>query len=180
MNFHKSRIFPILFLILGPLQMALAIDNCGRVATVNYQKIFIDTSSTKKGEGLRYYIDKDPVAKSYLDEYQEKGKPRWYHAAIGTLGTGLIIAGISQSGSFNDEGLTSKKNLFITGAFMLTLNVLIFRTLEHNNERLLMNAIEEYNKRNLPKIYFSPLPLDNTKEWKNEGPGLTLGLVKEF
>ena len=30
-------------------------DTCSRIATINYQDILIDTSSTKKGEGLRYY-----------------------------------------------------------------------------------------------------------------------------
>ena len=32
----------------------------------------------------------------------------------------------------------------------------VYFTLEFNNEKNLTRAIEEYNKRNLPKIYFNP------------------------
>jgi hypothetical protein len=38
----------------------------------------------------------------------------------------------------------------------MLLNFFVAKTLEITNEENLNRAIEEYNKRNLPKIYFSP------------------------
>lgn len=155
-------------------------DTCSRVATINYQKVLIDTSSTKKGEGLRYYLNKDPVAKEYLDEYQRIGRPRWYHAAIGTVGTGLIITGLARSGSFGDSGFGSKRSLIIGGALLITINFLIIKTIEYNNERLLMRSIEEYNKRNLPRIFFTPFKEEEGRDRSRGNWGLTLGLIKDF
>jgi hypothetical protein len=153
--------------------------SCGRTATVNYQHILVDVSSHQKGEGLRYFLNKDPLAKSYLDDYQEKGRPRWYHAAIGTLGTGIIIAGLTQSDPVEHSGLTSKKTLLASGLLLITLNILIYKTLEHNNERLLIQAIEEYNKRNLPRIYFSPVPDNQENSWQQSATPI-FGFIKEF
>jgi hypothetical protein len=44
----------------------------------------------------------------------------------------------------------------ISGAVVILVNFLIARTVEYSNEKNLTNAIDEYNKRNLPKIYFNP------------------------
>lgn len=164
----------ILITIVGLLlaSTSLATQVCSRVALVNYQEILVDTSSTQKGEGLRYYLEKDQVAKDYLDRYQDGTKIRWQNAALGTLGTGMLIGGL-----FADDGSNAKKGLLIGGAAMIVVNFFVARTLEFNNEQNLNKAIEEYNKRNLPKIYFYPdgLPAEGGKS-----PELTMGIFKDW
>lgn len=145
---------------------------CSRVAIINYQEILVDTSSTQKGEGLRYYLEKDSLAKGFLDEYQDGTKIKWQNAAIGTLGSGLIIGGL-----FASDGTNAKKTLLIGGAALIIVNFFIARTLEFNNEQNLNKAIEEYNKRNLPKIFFYPdgLPTDS-----GQSPGLGMAIMKDW
>jgi hypothetical protein len=150
------------------------------MATVNYQQILVDIHSHHKGEGLRFFLNKDPIAKSYLDEYQEKSRPHWYQAATGTLGTGIFIFGLSQSEKNQNQGFTTKKTLMISGLLLITLNILIYKTMEHNNERLLIQAIEEYNKRNLPRIYFSPFPNNEENSWKNSHITPVIGVTHQF
>jgi len=127
-----------------------AVDTCSRIAIINYQEVLVDTNSTEKGEGLRYHLEKDPVAKSYLDKYQQGTQIRWENAALGTVGTGLLIGGaLVQSGG-------SKSPMIIGGIATMIVNFLLAKTFENSNEENLNKAIEEYNKRNLPKIYFNP------------------------
>ncbi len=151
---------------------AQASQVCSRVAIINYQEILVDTSSTQKGEGLRYYIEKDKVAKGFLDEYQDGTQIKWQNAALGTLGSGFMIGGL-----FASDGTDTKKTLLIGGAAMIIVNFFIARTLEFNNERNLNKAIEEYNKRNLPKIFFYPegLPSDSS-----QSPGLGMAIIKDW
>lgn len=120
---------------------------------INYQEVLVDSSSSNKGEGLKYYLNRDPISKKYLTQYQEKNKPNWYSTFIGTSGTLLVIYGTFQSSTptFN------KNTLIYSGASLLFLNYLIAKTNEHNNEHLLNKSINEYNKRNLPRIYFNPI-----------------------
>ena len=125
-----------------------AVDTCGRVAVVNHQKILLDTSSTGKGEGVRYLLEKDAKAKSYLDIYQEGNRLRWENALMGTLGSGLLLGGILTS-----SDVKKKKSLLIGGGVLMLLNFLIAHSLEEANEVHLIRAIEEYNKKNIPKIY---------------------------
>lgn len=131
--------------------LALADQTCSRVAQVNHQNILVDTNSHKKGEGLRYHLEKDPLALKYLDIYQDNAKIKWSNALLGTLGTGLMIYGAAGNNSKDTE-----KALIISGATMVVVNYLISKTFEKANEKNLMRAISEYNKRNLPRIYFSP------------------------
>lgn len=145
---------------------------CSRVALINYQEILVDTSSTQKGEGLRYYLEKDEVAKSYLDEYQDGTRIRWQNAALGTLGTGMIIGGL-----FASDGSDAKKSLLIGGAAMIFVNFFVSRTLEFNNEQNLTKAIEEYNKRNLPKVFFYP---DGIPAETNQSPGIGMAVFKDW
>ncbi|PIP90896.1 MAG: hypothetical protein COW01_01020 [Bdellovibrionales bacterium CG12_big_fil_rev_8_21_14_0_65_38_15] len=163
----------LIFLLLLISSTALqASQVCSRVAIINYQEILVDTSSTQKGEGLRYYLEKDPQAKDYLDEYQDGTKIKWQNAAIGTLGSGLIIGGL-----FADDGTDAKKTMLVGGAALIIVNFFIARTLEFNNEQNLNKAIEEYNKRNLPKIFFYPdgLPSDS-----GQSPGLGMAIIKDW
>ena len=127
-----------------------AADTCSRIAIINYQEVLVDANSSQKGEGLRYYLNKDQIAKTYLDEYQEGTAHKWQSAAIGSVATGLLIGGLTANNS------DTKKSLMIGGSALMLINFLISRTLESSNEDNLLKAVEEYNKRNLPKIYFAP------------------------
>ena len=146
-----SKTLKILLIACTAISSTLAVDTCSRIAVINYQEVLVDTNSTEKGEGLRYHLEKDPVAKSYLDKYQEGTQIRWENAVMGTLGTGLIIGGI-----LAQDDSTSRTPMLIGGATMMIVNFLVARTFENSNEANLTKAIEEYNKRNLPKIYFNP------------------------
>ena len=133
----------------------------------------MDSSSSSRGEGLRYYLQKDPTAKRLLDEYQLNNRPRWQSAALSTLGTAMILAGLLRSGG-NDQGnFTNNSNLLVGGVAAIGVSYLISRTNQYNNEHLLQQSIEEYNKRNNPRIYFSADPV-NTRQ------GFGLGLQQEF
>lgn len=141
-----------LFLII-PKGEVYANDACSRTATIGHQEVLIDGSSGQRGEGLRFFLEQDPIAISYLDEYQEQSRMRWQNAALGTAGTGLILAGAISNASSD-----TKQNLYVTGVSFILINFLVARTLEMTNERNLIRAIEEYNKRNLPRIYFGGHP----------------------
>jgi len=136
-------------------QLMAAENTCSRTAVINYQEILVDTNSTEKGEGLRPYLQKDKVAKSYLNLYQEGSQRKWHSAAIGTLGTATLIS------SFFTDNSRNRRSLLIIGASLVTVNFFIAKTLENNNENNLERAIEEYNKRNLPRIYFNPFQQDS-------------------
>jgi hypothetical protein len=137
----------MLYLILAA--PTYAAETCSRVAIINFQEILIDTNSTQKGEGLRYHLEKDTTAIKYLDLYQEGNKIDLKNAILGTTGSSLILAGLMGSGSTE-----SKKTLYIGGISLILINFLVASTLELTNEVNLLKAVEEYNKRNLPRIYF--------------------------
>lgn len=130
---------------------AYAQEVCSRVAIVNYQEVLVDTNSNQKGEGLRFYLDKDPVAKSYLDKYQEGNDIKIENAIMGTIGTGLVLGGFMTS-----DDSKQKRVLLISGISLLLVNFLAAKTSEFANENNLLRAIKEYNKKNLPKIFFQP------------------------
>lgn len=157
---------------------SMASDICSRTATVNYQEVLVDSSSSKLGEGLRFYLEKDPEAKQLLDQYQNSNKIRWVDAAMSTTGSGLIIFGLFRSSSNNDNGLLSRQSMVMGGVSLIVLSYLISRTIQYNNEKYLMKSIEEYNKRNTPRIYFSPLSQNGLSG--TSSIGLTAGLSKEF
>lgn len=142
-------IFLFIFLILFT-PPTFAIEACSRVAIINYQEILVDSNSSEKGEGLRFHLEKDPIAKEYLDAYQKKSSILWPSAVLGTAGTGLILYGL-----FNSD-VEDQRLFIISGSATLIVNFLVARTLEVTNENNLNRAIEEYNKRNLPKIFFNP------------------------
>ena len=73
--------------------VTFAANTCSRTATINGQEFLVDTNYSERGEGLRFYLEKDPEAKLFLDKYQKGTKMKWQNAALGTLGTILIIAG---------------------------------------------------------------------------------------
>lgn len=148
-------------------------ETCSRVATINYQEVLVDVSSKSRGEGLRYYLEKDQASKSLLDEYQDNNRPTWRSAALSTVGTGMIIAGILQSSSGTDSAVSGRNFLSFGGATMIAVSYLISKTNQYNNEYLLSRSIEEYNKRNTPKIFFAPAD-------PRSGFGAGLGVGQEF
>jgi hypothetical protein len=147
-------------------------DTCSRVAIVNYQQVLVDAGSGKMGEGLRFYLEKDPVSKKLLNEYQEKNKPTFWSASASTVGSLLVLASLSQTSE--EEGIQNKNTLLYTGGALIALSYLTSKTLKYSNEKILKNAIDQYNKRNSPHIYFSPYK-DN-----NNATGLGVGIQQEF
>jgi hypothetical protein len=161
----------LLLLLAGP--RAHAVESCGRTAVVNYQEVLVDASSSNRGEGLRYYLQKDPVSKKLLDDYQDNNRPRWQTAALSTAGTALVVASLLRGGGDND-GLMGQKAMLVGGATMVAVGYLISRTKQYNNEERLERAVEEYNKRNSPRIFFSADPASRGRS------GFGLGAQQEF
>lgn len=143
------RFFLVILFIFNSMS-AFAVETCSRIAIINYQEVLVDSNTSQKGEGLRYQLEKDPVAKQYLDTYQKNSGIRWPSAVLGTAGTGLLLFGFFNSDSEN------RRLYIISGTATILVNFLVARTLEVTNESNLNKAIEEYNKRNLPKIFFNP------------------------
>ena len=172
-NEVNLRIFPILIaiLVLLNLQASLAVETCSRTAIINYQEVLVDSNASDKGEGLRYQIEKDPKALEYLDKYQKNSSIRWPNAILGTAGTGLMLMGFFTSNS------EDRRTFVITGTATILINFLVAKTLEVNNEVNLNRAIEEYNKRYLPKIYFNPEP---THEGNVQFPAIKIALGKDW
>lgn len=152
----------------------LAAETCSRVASINYQEVLVDVSSNRRGEGLRYYLEKDPVAKELLDEYQRNENPTWRSAAISTVGSAMILGGILRNDSENDQLLISKNFLLVGGISLIAVSYLVSKTFQYNNEYLLLKSIDEYNKRNTPRIFFSPTGTEKG------GMGLGVGVGQEF
>lgn len=148
-----------------------AVETCSRIAIINYQEVLVDANASEKGEGLRYHLEKDPVAKQYLDTYQKNSAIRWPNAVLGTAGTGLLLFGFFNSNS------QDRQVYLISGAATILVNFLVARTLEVTNEANLNRAIQEYNKRNLPKIFFNP---DGNRESDAGFPGFKIGLNKDW
>lgn len=151
---------------------AWSAETCSRVAIINYQEVLVDVSSKNRGEGLRYYLEKDAVSKDLLNEYQDNNLPTWKSAALSTLGTAMILGSLLRTSKGSNE-VTSRNFLLFGGATMIGVSYLISKTNQYNNEYLLSKSVEEYNKRNTPKIFFSPTDPKN-------GLGLGIGVGQEF
>jgi hypothetical protein len=174
MKFSSFVLFLILF-----AQSVLADEICSRTATINYQEVLIDTSSSKLGEGLRFYLEKDPEALKLLEEYQSNNKIRWLDAAMSTSGTGLILFGLLKPGQNSDSSsYLNRQSLVMSGVSLILISYLVSKTINYNNEKYLQKSIEEYNKRNTPRIYFSPLSEYSPNN--QNSIGLTAGLFKDF
>jgi hypothetical protein len=160
----------IIFALLGE---AFAAETCSRVATINYQEVLVDVSSNNRGEGLRYYLEKDPVAKDLLNEYQTESKASWKTAALSTLGTFMILGGLLRTGSGEGEAYTNRDVLIVGGISAIAVSYFISRTSQYKNEVLLQKSVDEYNKRNTPKIFLTPLDA-------KKGMGAAVGIGQEF
>lgn len=164
-------LFSLVFTCLFLSQTLSAAETCSRIAIINFQEVLVDANASEKGEGLRYHLEKDPVAKAYLDSYQNNSDIRWPNALLGTAGTGLLLFGFFTADS------EDRRIYLISGGATILVNFLIARTLEVANEANLNRAIEEYNKRNLPKIYFNP---DTNLQGSAGLPGFKIGLAKDW
>ena len=166
----KLTVLLILLLSLS----AHAAETCSRVATINYQEVLVDVSSKNLGEGLRYYLQKDPVAKDLLDEYQRNNQSTWKSAAMSTLGTGMILGGLLRTSGGNSETLTGRNFLLFGGVSLIAVGYLVSKNDQIKNEYLLQRSVEEYNKRNTPKIFLSPAGDPKS------GLGIGVGVGQEF
>ncbi|MBD64037.1 MAG: hypothetical protein CME62_02445 [Halobacteriovoraceae bacterium] len=153
-------------------QCALADSTCSRVATINYQEVLVDAGSGNRGEGLRFYLEKDPESKKLLDEYQRRNKPTLWSAGASTTGSFLILASFLSTSDSADA--TTKNTMLYGGGLLVALSYLTSKTLRYSNEKYLQQSIDQYNKRNSPRIYFSPYK-DN-----NGSSGVGLGVSRGF
>ncbi|MEI8347170.1 MAG: hypothetical protein WCG27_06870 [Pseudomonadota bacterium] len=167
----KFLVITILWMTFG--QCLMAAETCSRTATINYQEVLIDTDSTQKGEGLRYYLSKDPAALAYLDEYQKGNKIKWVNTVMGTLGSGMVLAGILSTNQPD-----TRQTFVVGGAVVILVNFLMAKTYEQYNETNLQRAIEEYNKRNLPRIHLGPAEENNRRP--SEFPNLSFSWQRSF
>ncbi len=163
------RIFLVFALIFCSFKVS-AVETCSRIAIINYQEVLVDANTSEKGEGLRYHLEKDPIALEYLNTYQKNSTIKWPSAVLGTAGTGLLLYGF-----FNSDS-EDRRLYIISGTATILVNFLIARTLEVTNESNLNRAIEEYNKRNLPKIFFNPEGTQSQINFSN----IKLGLVQQW
>ena len=161
----------LMLMLMLMMTQAQAVETCSRVAIINYQEVLVDSNASEKGEGLRYHLEKDPVAKSYLDTYQKNSAIRWPNALLGTAGTGLLLFGFFTSDS------QDRQVYLIGGGATILVNFLVARTLEVTNEANLNRAVQEYNKRNLPKIFFNP---EGVRESDAGFSGIKIGLNKDW
>lgn len=163
------RFFVIALFLSNSLSYSAEI--CSRIAKINFQEVLVDAGDGRKAEGLRFYLEKDPIAKDLLNEYQDINRPSVWSVATSTLGSLMILTGIFQTG---DSNASSKNNLIFSGVAVIGINYLINKTISQNSEKILNKAIEQYNKRNLPKIYFNPY-IDNSNNL-----GASAGLTQRF
>lgn len=150
---------------------ANAIETCSRTAYINYQKVIIDSSSHSKGEGLRYYLAKDPQALELLNKYQDENKASSTSTFFSSLGGSMVLSGLVYS-SFSTNRNTSNTLVF-GGLAIVGLNFFYTKIMQYRSEPYLEQSIKEYNKRNTPKIFFSPT--------MNSGKvNIGIGAIQEF
>ena len=165
--------FFLAFLLIFVTLPAFAIETCSRIAIINYQEVLVDANTSEKGEGLRYHLEKDPVALQYLNTYQKNSGIKWPSAVLGTAGTGLLLYGF-----FNSD--TEDRRIYVmAGTATILVNFLVARTLELSNEVNLNKAVEEYNKRNLPKIFFNPENPEGTQS-QIDFTKIRVGLMQQW
>lgn len=130
-------------------------DKNGRTVQINGESIAIDASTTQKGEGIRYYLEKDPIALEYLNQYAQTNKPNWKRIAVSTFGVGLILGSIIASNE-TDNIFLKRDTLLYSGLGIVALSFIFAKTKQGEQEIYLNQAIQEYNKRNKPEIIWSP------------------------
>lgn len=165
--------FFLAFLLIFVSLPVFSVETCSRIAIINYQEVLVDANTSEKGEGLRYHLEKDPVALQYLNTYQKNSGIKWPSAVLGTAGTGLLLFGF-----FNSDS-EDRRVYILAGTTTILVNFLVARTLELTNEANLNKAIEEYNKRNLPKIFFNPENTEGTQS-QIDFSKMRIGLMQQW
>ena len=127
---------------------------CSRTAVINGQEVLVDVGPTQKGEGLRYYLEKDDEALELLNEYQEANRPSQLISITSTTGSTMILLGLMNTNL--TQGTISNSDLLLGGGLIIAVSYLVSKSMQYYNEDLLQNAVEQYNKRNSPQIYFTP------------------------
>lgn len=165
--------FTIFVALIGFSHRAVALEaKCGRTAEINGENIAIDASTTQKGEGLRFYLTKDPEAKKYFDEYTESNKPNWKRIGVSTFGMGLIIGGFLSSND-TDNDFFKRDTLLVSGVTIVALSFVYAKTRQSEKEVILQKSINEYNKRNEPKILITP-------QYRQDNDGWGIIMSREF
>ncbi len=126
-----------------------AVDTCSRTALINYQEVMVDMGNMAKGEGLRFYLEKDEKAKALLDEYQEQNRPKAPLTIMSSIGSGLLLFSFFQN---HDPDGKKRDFYLLSGASTILISFLIAKTLTFTSESKFEAAIEQYNKRHFPKI----------------------------
>ena len=116
----------ILFTFSAGSLSLFAAETCSRVAIINYQEVLVDAGSNKKGEGLRFYLERDTQARELLDKYQEKNKPTVWGAATSTIGSLMIFSGLVQTS--RSENSQNKNSLILGGGILVALSYLTSKT----------------------------------------------------
>ena len=165
--------FFLAFLLIFLSISVSAVETCSRTAIINYQEVLVDANTSEKGEGLRYHLEKDPVALQFLNTYQKNSSRTWPSAVLGTAGTGLLLFG------FFNSNTEDRRTYIIAGVTTYIVNFLVARTLEITNEENLNKAVEEYNKRNLPKIFFYPENPEDSQS-QIDFSKMRLGLMQQW
>jgi len=83
----------------------------------------------------------------------------------------MILGGLLRTNGGENEEFTSRNFLILGGVTLIGVSYLISKTNQYTNEYLLLKSVEEYNKRNTPRIFFSPT---------GDGSGLGIGVGQEF
>ncbi len=150
----------------------MAIETCSRKAIINYQEVLVDTSTNKRGEGLRYFLSKNKESERLLNEYQNLSKPSLRKALLSTLGSTMLLSGLLLTND-NENNFLNKTTLTVGGAFVIVLSYLTTKTIQYKNEAVLERAVQNYNQNEKPTIYFSPY-IDS------QGYGGSIGVSQEF
>lgn len=151
-------------------------ESCSRTATINYQEVLIDSANSLKGDGLRPYLSKDPIALQYLETYQKNARPSFKSSFLGT--TGVLLSLLSFTTNSDNKAPWNSKVLLTTGLTLIVVNFVFNIQLQSNNEENLYRAIDEYNLKNSPKIEFSPEEKADTIG--PQYPAFSIGFSKGF
>ena len=98
-----------------------------------------------------------------FDEYQEKSKPTILGASASTLGSLLILSGLIKTGE--NENSANTNRFLLAGSALIATSYLISKTIQFQNEKILEKAVNEYNKRNDPKILITPQYRQDNNGW---------------
>jgi hypothetical protein len=160
--YSKNPMSLIIFIV--SIHAQILVEQCGRIARVNDQPVLVDLGGSQKGEGLSFLLEKDDIAKRYLDSYRKGNKINKASAILGSVGTISLFWGV-----FGAKDLDS--GFVVGGASLMVINFLFSILNSQYNEKNLENAISEYNRRNWPKIEAgrslnnSPLIIDYTRSF---------------